>query len=325
MANTAFAPNNAVVKTAVDTAGFVPEVWSDEIVAAYKKNLVAANLIKKMNFKGKKGDKVYFPAPTRGSASAKTATDAVTLIAAGGTALSVSIDKHYEYSRLIEDLAEVQAMSSLRRFYTDDAGYALATQIDTDVIRLGRLSQGGTWNGTDATFVYGNAFIGGDGATAFDATANTNTGNETALTDEGIRRTIQRLDDQDVPMDNRFFIVPPVARNTLMGLARFTEQAFVGDAGAGNTIRNGQIGDVYGVKVYVSNNADTATTAGTGDVNPRVCLMAHPEFGVLVEQLGVRVQTQYKQEYLATLLTADTLYGVGELRDKSAVALVIPG
>ena len=322
MANTAFAPNNAVVKSAVDTAGFVPEVWSDEIIAAYKKNLVAANLIKKMNFKGKKGDKVYFPAPTRGSASAKTATDAVTLIAAGGTALSVSIDKHYEYSRLIEDLAEVQAMSSLRRFYTDDAGYALATHIDTDIVRLGRLSQGGTWNGTDATFAYANGFIGGDGATAFDATANTNTGNETALTDEGIRRSIQRLDDQDVPMDNRFFLVPPVARNTLMGIARFTEQAFVGD---GSTIRNGQIGDVYGVKVYVSNNADTATTAGTGDTNPRVCLMAHPEFCVLVEQLGIRVQTQYKQEYLSTLLTADTLYGVGELRDKSAVALVIPG
>ena len=36
MANTAFAPNNAVVKSAVDTAGFVPEVWSDEIIAASK-------------------------------------------------------------------------------------------------------------------------------------------------------------------------------------------------------------------------------------------------------------------------------------------------
>jgi hypothetical protein len=46
---------------------------------------------------------------------------------------------------------------------------------------------------------------------------------------------------------------------------------------------------------------------------------------VLVEQLGIRVQTQYKQEYLGTLLTADTLYGVGELRDDSAVALIIPG
>jgi hypothetical protein len=118
------------------TAGFVPEVWSDEIIAAYKKNLVAANLIKKMNFKGKKGDKVYFPAPVRGNATAKskTAQAQVTLIAESGTSLSVSIDQHYEYSRLIEDITEVQAQSSLRRFYTDDAGYALSTRIDTDVL-----------------------------------------------------------------------------------------------------------------------------------------------------------------------------------------------
>ena len=314
-----------VIQSNVNTAGFIPEVWSDEIIAAYKKNLVAANLIKKMNMKGKKGDVVHFPAPARASAATKTANQQVTVVAESGTEKTVTINKHYEYSRLIEDFAEVQALSSLRRFYTDDAGYALATQIDTDLIRLGRLSQGGTWNGTDATFVYGNGFIGGDGVTAFDATANTNTGNETALTDDGIRRAIQRLDDADVPMSGRFFIVPPVARNTLMGLSRFTEQAFTGETGAGNTIRNGQIGDIYGVKVYVSTNADTATTAGAGDVNPRVCLMAHPEFGVLVEQLGIRVQTQYKQEYLGTLLTADTLYGVGELRDDSAVALIIPG
>jgi hypothetical protein len=52
--------------------------------------------------------------------------------------------------------------------------------------------------------------------------------------------------------------------------------------------------------------------------------LAHPEAFVLVDQLGVRVQTQYKQEYLGTLLTADTLYGVGELRDTSAVALAVP-
>jgi hypothetical protein len=104
-----------------------------------------------------------------------------------------------------------------------------------------------------------------------------------------------------------------------MGLARFTEQAFTGEAGGANTIRNGQIGDIYGVKVFVTTNADTPTTATS-----RAALLFHPEFGVLVEQLGVRVQTQYKQEWLSTLLTADTLYGVGELRDSSAVALMVP-
>jgi hypothetical protein len=118
-------------------------------------------------------------------------------------------------------------------------------------------------------------------------------------------------------MDNRNFVIPPSARNTIMGLSRFTEQAFVG---SGDTIRNGQIGDMYGVKVFVSTNA--TTTSGTGAA--RIALLFHPEWAVLVEQLGVRVQTQYKQEYLGTLLTADTLYGVGELRDTSAVALAVP-
>lgn len=307
---TKWASGDAVTKAAVDTAGFVPEVWSDEIIASYKKNLVAANLIKKLNFKGKKGDKVYFPAPTRGAAAAKVAETLVTLQAAGGTAIGVNIDQHFEYSRLIEDLAEVQASASMRRFYTDDAGYALAVQTDTSVIQLGRGAQGG--NGTAA---YDKAYLGGDGTTLY--VDNTNVG--TALTDEGFRRAIQRLDDNDVPMDQRYFIIPPATRNTMMGLARFTEQAFVGDAGGNNTIRNGQIGDIYGVKVFVSTNADTPTTNTS-----RIALLFHPEFAVLVEQMGVRVQTQYKQEYLSTLLTADTLYGRGELRDTSAVALAVP-
>jgi N4-gp56 family major capsid protein len=296
-----------VVQSTVNTAGFIPEVWSDEIIAAYKKNLVAANLFKKMSMKGKKGDVMHFPSPARGSAAVKSASSQVTLIAESGTEKTVTINQHYEYSRLIEDFAEVQALSSLRRFYTDDAGYALATRIDTSLIQLGRGAQGGA-----GTAAYDKAYLGGDGSTFYvDAT---NIG--TALTDAGLRRAIQRLDDQDVPMDGRFLIVPPATRNTMMGLARFTEQAFVGD---GATIRNGQIGDVYGVKVYVTTNADTATTTTT-----RIALLAHPEAFVLVDQLGVRVQTQYKQEYLGTLLTADTLYGVGELRDTSAVALAVP-
>ena len=49
---TAFSPANSVTTTTAAT--FIPEIWSDEIVASYKKNLVLANLVKRMNFKGKK-------------------------------------------------------------------------------------------------------------------------------------------------------------------------------------------------------------------------------------------------------------------------------
>ena len=299
----ALGSNHVTVTTA---ATFIPEVWSDEIIAAYKKNLVAANLIKKMNFKGKKGDTVHIPAPTRGDASAKAANSQVTLIAATESEKTVSINQHWEYSRLIEDIVEAQALASLRQFYTDDAGYALAKKVDSTLIQLGRKANGG-----DGTAAYTGAYSGADGTTAYTGTAG-------ALTDAAIRRTIQRLDDNDVPMDGRFLIVPPSTRNTLMGIARFTEQAFVGESGASNTIRNGEIGNVYGIPVFVTTNADAATD---GD---RICLLAHKDFAVLVEQMGVRTQTQYKQEYLGTLFTADVLFGAAELRDGSAVALAVP-
>jgi hypothetical protein len=300
---------NHVTKTTADK--FIPEIWSDEIIAAYKQNLVAANLFSKMTFKGKKGDTLHIPKPTRGSASVKQASTQVTLIAATETEQQVLINKHYEYSRLIEDIVEVQALASMRKFYTDDAGYALAKQVDTDLIQLGRGANAGTAGDAD----YDKAYLGGDGTTLY--VDGTNVG--TALTDAAIRRTIQRLDDNDVPMDNRFLIVPPSARNSLMGIARFTEQAFVGEVGGQNTIRNGQIGDIYGVKVFVTTNADTATTNTS-----RIALMAHKDAFVLAEQMGVRTQTQYKQEYLGTLFTSDMLYGVAELRDGSAIALAVP-
>ena len=319
-------PTPAVTTTTAAT--FIPEIWSDEIVAAYKKNLVAANLVKRMNYKGKKGDTVHVPSPTRGSASAKAASTAVTLIAATENEVQVLIDKHYEYSRLIEDIVEVQALSSLRSFYTEDAGYALARQVDTDLIRLGRSFNGATVGTNDyaTSNTTTKAYIGSDGTTAYNST----TSNAAALTDAAIRRTIQRLDDNDVPMDGRFFIIPPSSRNTLMGLARYTEQAFVGEAGSNNTIRNGEIGNLYGMPVFVTSNADTGAGNSGAD---RICLMGHRDSMVLVEQVGIRSQTQYKQEYLATLYTADTLYGVKAMRtsgsagvatSSSAYALAVP-
>ena len=300
--------SNHVTNTTAAT--FIPELWSDEIIAAYKQNLVMANLVSKMSFKGKKGDTLHIPKPTRGSASVKAASSQVTLQAATESEVQVLVNKHYEYSRLIEDITEAQALASLRKFYTGDAGYALAKQVDTDLIQLGRGVNGGS-----GTAAYNKAVLAGDGSTLY--VDGTNVGN--AITDAGIRKIIQTLDDADVPMDGRVLVLPPVARNTMMGLARFTEQAFTGETGGGNTIRNGEIGNVYGVKVFVTTNADTATTNTT-----RIGMMFHKDAFVLAEQMGVRSQTQYKQEYLGTLFTSDMLYGVKELRDEAAVAIAVP-
>ena len=234
----------------------------------------------------------------------------------------------------------------IRDSYTDHAGYALAKQVDQDVVGAFQATNGGTaFVGTTGN----GAVIGSDGSTSYAAASN----NAAALTDAGIRKIIQSLDDEDNPMSDRHLVIPPVERNNIMGLARFTEQAFVGEAAGSNTIRNGVIGQLYGVQVAISTNmpwihvdngdnsvahmftSTLLTGTGTDDIGNaydiggtdtiqgRIALMFHRGAVVHAEQQGIRTQTQYKQEYLGDLFTADCVYGVAEQRDYAAVPIAI--
>jgi len=308
--------SNHVTNTTAAT--FIPELWSDEIVAAYKKNLVLANLVNKMPMNGKKGDVLHIPKPTRGAASAKTAETQVTLQAATETEVTVTINKHYEYSRLIEDITEAQALASLRRFYTDDAGYALAKQVDDDLFALGKSF--GDSDGAD--YVHSNSFFM-DATTGLTAYAVDTVSTADVFSDAGFRAAIKQLDDQDVPMDNRALIIPPSARETIMGIDRYMSSDFVNGRG----VNNGQIGQLYGIDVYVSSNCPVVETAAANTastVDTLGAMMFHKDAMVLAEQIGVRSQTQYKQEYLSTLFTSDTLYGVQVIRPESGLVIAIP-
>ena len=298
-------------QTVTTAANFIPELWSDEVIAGYKKNLVLGNLVTKINHSGKKGDTIHIPAPVRGSANAKAANTQVVLQGDTHSVVNLSIDKHYEYSVVIEDIAETQALSSLRRFYTDDAGYALATQVDDDLFALMEGLQGGTVGGSGAA-LWEKAVIGGHGATLYTG----NSTNATDIADAGIRRMILTLDNADVPMDGRSLIVPPIAMNDMLGINRFTEQAYIG---VGAAIKTGKNGSIYGMDVFISSNCPSINSDAQ-----RVGLMVHKDAVALVEQMSVRSQTQYKQEYLGDLFTADTIYGVGELRNDGGVAFVVP-
>ena len=270
-----------VTKTRADT--FIPEIWSDEILAEYEHSLVMKPLVKSLKVAGKKGDTVHIPMPMRGDANEKVAEKSVTLIAETTGDKTVVIDQHWEYSRLIEDIVDVQALSSLRKFYTQDAGYALAKKVDQDLIQSAIDGWTTTMGATE-----GNDF-----------------------TDQAFRDAIQVLDDNDVPMDGRKLVIPPSARNHIMGIDRYVSSDFVNGRG----VVNGKIGELYGVDIYVSTNLPT-------DANSeKPCLLFHTDALVIAEQMAVRTQTQYKQEFLADLMTADTLYGEDVFREDSGVII----
>jgi len=304
-------------------SAFVPELWSDEIIATYKANLVMPQLVNTMNFVGKKGDTIHIPKPVRGAASQKAAETMVTLISNQESTKQFLIDQHWEYSRLIEDIVGVQASDALRRFYTDDAGYALAKKVDSLLHAEGAKLAGADAAPTVEGTAYSKAVIGTPSAgalVAWNASANANAGNAATITDEGLRIMLQKMDDNDVSSVNRVLVIPPVEKRNLLGISRFTEQAFVG---SGDAIKNGRIGNLYGVDLYVSTNCPTVADTGTA-VDQRAALLFQKDAFVLIEQMRLRSQSQYKQEYLADLFTADLLIGKGVLRPEAGIAIVVP-
>ena len=304
---------------------FIPEIWSDEIIAAYQKSLKMAPLVKRMSMSGKKGDKIHIPKPTRGDANAKAADTAVTIIANTESEIDIDIDRHFEYSRLIEDIVEVQALSSLRQFYTEDAGYALATRIDTDLINAATGWGDGTRTAspanTGANWVNSHSYyVNASSGLATYAADTVASGDN--FTDLAFREAVKLMDDQNVPMDNRNLVIPPAARKSIMGIDRYVSSDFV----TGKGVESGLIGNLYGVDVYVSSNCPVIEAAGqnsASSLDTRGCLFFHKDALVLAEQVSVRSQTQYKQEYLSTLYTADCLYGVEAYRPEAGFIICI--
>ena len=297
-----------------EAATFIPEIWSDEIIAAYQKNLKMVPLVKKLSMTGKKGDKLHIPKPTRADASVKAENAAVNIIANTESELAIDVNRHFEYSRLIEDIVEVQALNSLRQFYTEDAGYALATKIDTDLHAVATGFGDGTLDLSPTATDYQNsaAFFNNNGTTtAFTGQALPA---NTAFDDGFFRDMIQKMDDNNVPMEDRCLVIPPSTRNSIMGIERYVSTDFVG----GQVVQSGLIGNLYGVDVYVSNNCATIASG------KRAALLFHKDAVVLAEQLSVRSQTQYKQEYLSTLYTADCLYGVQAYRPEAGFIMAVP-
>ena len=302
-------PNMGGAVDNTSAAKFIPEIWSDEVIAAYKSNLVLANLVKKMSMTGKKGDTIHVPKPTRGTAHAKAANTAVTIQNSVESEVLININKHFEFSRLIEDITEVQALASLRQFYTGDAGYGLAKQVDNDLFDLGK-SFG---NGNGSSFVNTGSFQINTTSGALEAYDADGTADIGAFSDAAFRALIQKMDDADVPMDGRSFIVPPSLRNAIMGIDRYTSTDFVN----GKSVETGKIGNLYGVDVFVSTNVPTLESGVRG------AQLIHKDTSVLAEQQAVRSQTQYKQEFLGTLYTADTLYGVQVMRPEAGFTLAV--
>jgi len=267
---------------------FIPELWSDEILDALEHKLVMADLVNNSfsEMVKNKGDTIHIPIISNLTANTKSVRAPVTVQSPGTESTrDLTVDSHREVSFLVEDLGEIQTSINLRSIYTRRAGYAIANEIDGDLITVAQ-----------------NYFD------TIDSTTNANTG---TLSEDDIILAKTILDENDCPAEDRHIVVSPQQYNKLLQIERFTEARMLGPQQE-REIRRGVVGMIHGFYVWMTQQLAASGTATTDTVDT---LVFHRDALALVMQLAPRVQANYLPEYLGWLVTVDTVYGMGELRD----------
>lgn len=257
---------------------FRPNVWSKEVLSFVKSNLVLLPLVKHYDADVKSsGQTLEIPNVSAITANLKAQNTVVTLNYNTETKTTITLNKHYESSFIVEDLVKVQSAYELRSDYTQAAAYAIAEKVDSNIA-------------TDMTSTF----------TKYGAYG-------TALNDNLILTVNRYLSENKAPRTDRSIVVHPKGEAELLAIDKFVRYDALG---TGEAIQNGKLGHIYGATVYMSQNLVYLDTA-TDEYNH---LFFHKEAWAVAMQMEPRTQAQYKQEYLGWLVTVDVLYGHTQLR-----------
>jgi N4-gp56 family major capsid protein len=268
--------------TGTTHAVYRPNVWAKELLRARESKLVLVPLVKHYDRDvASFGQTVEIPNLSNLTANAKVANTQVTLNGPTETKQTLTINQHYEASFVVEDFADIQSMYDMAAEYTEKAGYAIAEKMDSTLAVA--MAAGFTQT------------VGAFG---------------TPLSDANILTGIQYLDDAKAPTDDRNFVVTPQGKRELLSIDKYIRYDALGIGGEANSIRSGQIGEIYGVKVWMSQNL--VFVAGTPNQNNH--LLFHKESAAIAIQKSVSTEHQRKTEYLGDLYVASALWGVKVIR-----------
>ena len=287
-----------------DLAEVIPNIWGQRYNDYFKASLIGAGFFTDRSGElAGGGDVLYTPVYSAMTANTKTQQSEVTLQQADPTKVTLTVQTHKEVSFMIEDIdaARIKASYVTMDAQAKNGGYEVGASLES------------------AIFALFSGFTGSVGAST------------TALADSEILSAIAQLETNKVSNifggDVAFFMHPTVFWTQVQALDKFSVNNLTPTQ---DPVAHKPVGKLYGIPVYTSpyisyisgsagrNNAlahkDSIhfATLGLGSGGSK---------GSFTGSAGVRVQANYIPEYLATLVTADIVYGVIENRDEAGILI----
>ncbi len=287
---------------------FIPEIWAQRALQVLRSNIVLAKLVTKDTDVAtfQVGDVLHIPAVGAMSANLKSANSGVTLQVPTDSEATVTLNKHYEASFLVEDPVRAQANQSVMDRYINSAVMALAEQIETHLFAL---------------------------YSGFSQSAGTSGAN---LDTSAILAARKKLNDSKVPQMDRHLVISTKDEIALLADSDLSNYFAYNRVG----IPDGAIGRLYGFTLWTSQLVPVVSGSPDSTKN----LAFHPEAMILAMRglpdppdgsgakaatirdpesgLVLRVLQAYNPTYLGVQVTIDVLYGVAEMRDACGVVVL---
>ena len=256
---------------------FSPDIWSKRVIVATESKLrfmLAVNRVFEKD--ATVGRLVNVPSIGELAARDKSEGTAIQFETLAETVVAITLNI-WKYAAVgIEDIVKVQSIINLREQYQKKIGYALAKAQDTSLADL----VGGFANNTGT--------LG------------------TLLTDDDFLAAKQKLDEGDVPEDDRVWVLSPAEKINLLKINKWTSADYVNFPSPAVT---GKVPSMYGSPILETTNLKKPA-AGQGDN-----AYFHKEALAAVVQMEPTMHAFYDVRYFSWLIASQCIYGVKEMRD----------
>ena len=239
---------------------FIPALWSGKLNAKFYNATVfgeIANTAWEGEISGI-GDQIVINSIPSVAIQPYTAGQALTYQVPTPSTITMVVDQGQYFAFQVNDLMAMQSKPNLVDTFTNDAAMQMKVRIDSQVLYntvFNANYSSGQFNGSSTAFTSRTDNVG---ATAGVNSGAYNLGTNTSpvvLTPANILQVITSLsavlDEQNIPETDRWLLIDPTTRQTLMN-SNLGQAQFMGDSES--VIRNGKLGVIDRFTAYVTNN-----------------------------------------------------------------------
>lgn len=289
------------------------KVFSGEVLAAFarRNQMLDMTMVRSIT----QGKSAQFPALGKTTATYHTPGNEITGKVIKANERVITIDDLLISDSFIAQLDEAKNHYDVRSIYSTEMGNALAREVDQHLLQLTILAAqaSATVNGEDG------------GTVITDADAKTNA----ASLITSIFDAAEKLDEKDVPEEDRFCIVPPATYYNIVENDKILNRDF---GGANGVYAEGKVLKVAGINIVKSNTAvdafadnssaiSGANNTYTGDFSNTAAVVFHKSAVGTVKLMDLAMESEYDIRRQGTLMVAKMALGHGILRPEAAVEI----